>query len=229
MSRDPGRPSLAVLVSGNGSNLQALLDAIGSGTVSANVALVVSSDPGARALDRARAAGVPALAFPYVRDPALDRAESRNVYDARLAEAVLPYEPDFVFLLGWMRILGNAFISKFPGRIVNLHPALPGTFPGTHAIERAWEASRRGEITETGAMTHYVPDEGVDSGPAIMCARIAIGADETLESLEARMHETEHDLVVKTARLLAETGARESRYTGERQYSGERQEFGEGV
>ena len=221
MSRDESALRLAVLVSGNGSNLQALLDAIRSGTVSANVALVVSSDPGARALGRARDAGIPALALPYVRDPALGRAESRDAYDAMLAEAVRQYEPDFVFLLGWMRILGNAFISKFPGRIVNLHPALPGTFPGTHAIERAWEASRRGEITETGAMTHYVPDEGVDSGPVIMCGRIAIGADDTLESLEARMHETEHDLVVETARLLAETRSRERENSREREYSRE--------
>jgi phosphoribosylglycinamide formyltransferase-1 len=218
MSREAGRLRLAVLVSGNGSNLQALLDAISSEAVSANVALVVSSDPGARALDRAREAGIPALALPYVRDHELGRIESRNAYDARLAEAVLPYEPDFVFLLGWMRILGNAFISKFPGRIVNLHPALPGTFPGTHAIERAWEAGRCGEITETGAMTHYVPDEGVDSGPVIMCGRIAIGADETLESLEARMHEIEHGLVVKTARLLSDACAREHNHPSERDY-----------
>ncbi|MCE1195388.1 phosphoribosylglycinamide formyltransferase [bacterium] len=212
---------VAVLVSGNGGNLQALLDAARGGDVSANVALVLSSDPGARALLRAKDAGVPALAVPYARDPALGRQESRNAYDARLAEAVLAYEPDYVFLLGWMRILGNAFISKFPGRIVNLHPALPGTFPGTHAIERAWEACRRGEITETGAMTHFVPDEGVDSGPVILSERVAIGADETLESLETRMHETEHALVVKTARLLAETGAHGRGPSRERYHSSE--------
>lgn len=199
---------IAVLVSGNGGNLQALLDAISSGMVSANVVLVVSSDPEARALSRAKDAGIPALAIPYRRDTSLGRSESRNAYDAGLAEAVLTRSPDYVFLLGWMRILGDAFISKFPGRIVNLHPALPGTFPGTRAIERAWEASRRGELSETGVMTHFVPDEGVDSGPVILRERVAIGADETLESLEARMHDTEHALVVKTARLLAETNPR---------------------
>ena len=208
MSGKAGETRIAVMVSGSGSNLQALLDAVRSGTVPANVVLVVSSDPDARALLRARDAGVPSIAFPYARDPALGRDESRNAYDARLAEAVLGFEPDFVFLLGWMRILGNAFISKFPGRIVNLHPALPGTFPGTHAIERAWDASRRGALAETGVMTHFVPDEGVDSGPVILSERVAIGAEETLESLEARMHETEHALVINTARLLAETGAR---------------------
>jgi phosphoribosylglycinamide formyltransferase-1 len=221
MSGKAGETRIAVMVSGNGSNLQALLDAVRSGMVPANVVLVVSSDPEARALLRARDAGVPAIAFPYARDPALGRDESRNAYDARLAEAVLGCEPDFVFLLGWMRILGNAFISKFPGRIVNLHPALPGTFPGTRAIERAWDASRRGELAETGVMTHFVPDEGVDSGPVILSERVAIGADETLESLEARMHETEHALVVKTARLLAETGARERENSREREYSRE--------
>ncbi len=209
---------LAVLVSGNGGNLQALLDASRSGLISANVALVVSSDPEARALARAKDAGIPALALPYVRDPALGRAESRDAYDAKLAEAVLACEPDFVFLLGWMRILGNAFISKFPGRIVNLHPASPGTFPGTHAIERAWEASRRGEISETGVMTHFVPDEGVDSGPVILSERVAIGADETLESLEARMHGIEHALVVKTARLLSDARARGHNHSGECDY-----------
>jgi len=209
---------LAVLVSGNGGNLQALLDASRSGLISANVALVVSSDPEARALVRAKDAGIPALAFPYARNPALGRAASRDAYDAKLAEAVLSCEPDFVFLLGWMRILGNAFISKFPGRIVNLHPASPGTFPGTHAIERAWDARRRGEISETGVMTHFVPDEGVDSGPVILTERVAIGADETLESLEARMHEIEHALVVKTARLLSDARARGRKHSSERDY-----------
>lgn len=189
---------LVVLVSGNGSNLQALLDAANEGIIAANVDLVLSSDPAAKALDRAKAAGIPALALPYVRDRALSREKSRRDYDAKLAATVLQYAPDYVFLLGWMRILGETFIAHFPGRIVNLHPALPGTFPGTRAIERAWEASRHGEITETGVMTHFVPDEGVDSGPVILSERVAIGVDESLESFEARMHGIEHTLVVKT-------------------------------
>lgn len=200
-----------VLVSGNGSNLQALIDAIGKGKVDASIILVLSSDPDAYALKRASAAGITTIALPYTRDRSIEKKASRNVYDKMLAETILLYRPDYIFMLGWMRILGEEFIARFPGRIINLHPALPGTFPGTHAIERAWDACARGEISETGVMTHFVPDESVDTGPVIDFERVTIGKSETLDAFEARMHEAEHVLVVRTARTLAAINASEDK------------------
>lgn len=192
------------MVSGRGSNLQALIDAIDKAEVEASIALVLSSDAEAFALKRARDAGIPAQAFPYRRDPGLDKAASRAAYDKALADTVAPYKPDYIFLLGWMRLLGMAFLGRFPGKVVNLHPALPGAFAGVRAIERAWEACARGDITETGVMVHFVPDEGVDSGPVIVSRRVDIEKNGSFEDFEAKMHATEHALVVRAAASLAE-------------------------
>jgi len=202
--KDDVLPRLVVMVSGNGSNLQSLIDAIEGGGLRAAIVLVVSSDPEAFALKRAIDAGIPAIALPRGRGPEYDRIASREAYDRTLAETIEPYAPDYIFLLGWMRILGDEFISRFPGKIVNLHPALPGTFPGTHAIERAWKAFGRGEICETGVMTHFVPDEKIDAGPVIASERVTIGVKESLDDLEKRMHEIEHRVVLETAFRLLE-------------------------
>lgn len=203
-----------VLVSGNGGNLQALIDAVAAGSVNASIALVLSSDPDAYALKRAAVAGIPSIALPYIRDPLVEREADRTAFDHRLADAVETYDPDYIFLLGWMRILSAAFIGRFSGKIVNLHPALPGCFPGTHAIERAWDACARGELSETGVMTHFVPDERVDAGPVILSEKVRIAANETLADFEIRMHDTEHELVVKTASMLASIASDEGK--GER-------------
>ncbi len=202
------KPRLVVMVSGNGSNLQALIDAVEKGAVEATIVFVLSSMTEAYALQRAEAAGIPALSIPYRRDPDLSNAESRALYDRTIAEAIQGRNPDYIFLLGWMRVLGREFTDRFPGRIVNLHPALPGAFPGTHAIERAWDACARGEIEESGVMTHFVPDEGVDSGPVIEFERVPMRKDESLDAFESRMHSVEHALVVRTAARLALEAAR---------------------
>lgn len=197
------RPSrIAVLVSGNGTNLQALMDAIRDGGLRAEITLVVSSEPEAPALERARKAGIPTASLPYASDPGLSRQDSRRRYDAILADHVASGEPDWVFLLGWMRILSEAFIGRFRGRILNLHPALPGTFPGTRAIERAWEAFGRGEIRESGVMLHFVPDEGVDCGPLFSKKIVPMRSGESLDRFGARIHEAEHALVAEAARAL---------------------------
>lgn len=190
------RLRLVVLASGNGTNLQALLDATASGAVRADVVAVFSDRPGARALERARLAGVPAIAVPFAR------GSDRRAYDAGLAERVAAYEPDRVLLLGWMRLLSSAFLSRFQGRVVNLHPALPGTFPGVRAIERAFEAYRAGAVDRAGVMTHLVPDEGVDSGPVLAVEEVPILDGDDLGSLEARIHAAEHRLVVETVKSL---------------------------
>ncbi|MDX9783522.1 MAG: phosphoribosylglycinamide formyltransferase [Spirochaetia bacterium] len=192
-----------ILVSGRGSNLQAFLDASLSGSLDARAIFVVSSEADAPALERARKVGVPAQAFPYSRDPSLNRDASRRLYDERLADLVQPWKPDYIFLLGWMRILSNAFVRRFPGRIYNLHPALPGCFPGTGSIQRAWEASRRGEIDHSGAMVHLVPDEGVDTGPVLESETLGISPGQSLEDFEAEMHRLEHRLVLRAAARLS--------------------------
>ncbi len=193
---------LVVLISGSGTNLQAILDACAEGRLPAEVVLVVSNRKAAYGLVRAEWAGVPTLYFPL--KPYRDAGLSREQYDADLAERVAAYKPDLIVLAGWMHILSPAFLDRFPNRVINLHPALPGMFPGTHAIERAFEAFRRGEITHSGCMVHYAIPE-VDAGPVIVQAEVPIYDTDTLETFEERMHTTEHRLIVEAiAHVLEE-------------------------
>ena len=180
------RPKLVVLISGHGSNLQALLDASASGVHGSQHVQQVP-------------AGVPARPFPKLK------AQDRHAYDAALAEIVAADGPDWVVLAGWMRLLSPAFLDHFPGRVVNLHPALPGTFAGTHAIDRAYAAYQRGEITQTGVMVHLVPDAGMDCGPVLAQQVVPILPDDTLEALEARIHAVEHRLLVITLKDIINT------------------------
>ena len=189
---------LVVLISGNGSNLQAILDACSSGVLPACVVCVISNSADAYGLTRAHRAGVEAFHFPKLEK------ETRQEYDSRLADCVRSKRTDYVILAGWMRILTSAFLGQFPDRVINLHPALPGVFPGTHAIERAFEAHRRGEIQHTGVMVHLVPDEGVDSGPVLNEQVIDFKSGEALEDFEARVHVAEHKLLVNTLKTLLE-------------------------
>jgi phosphoribosylglycinamide formyltransferase-1 len=187
---------LVVLVSGNGTNLQAVLDACSAGELPAEVVAVVSDKPNAYALQRAATAGVPSVHIgPHPN-------EERADYDARLTDIVAGFAPDFVVLAGWMRILTKDFLGWFPDRVVNLHPARPGELPGTRAIERAWQEALAGQRTSTGVMVHLVPDEGVDDGPLLATVDVPILPDDTLESLEARVHAVEHRLLVDTIRSL---------------------------
>jgi phosphoribosylglycinamide formyltransferase-1 len=192
---------LVILISGNGSNLQAILDACKSGELNAQVVAVISDKADAYGLIRAKNAGIEAIHFAKLGD------ESRNEYDARLAKLVASKQPDYIILAGWMRILTSSFLGQFPNQVVNLHPALPGTFPGTHAIERAYGAYQRGEIQHTGIMVHLVPDEGVDDGPVLATEIVPINKDDTLESFETRVHQIEHKILVKTLKawLLSQT------------------------
>ena len=190
ITRIPSR--LAVLASGSGSNLQAVLDACAHGMLAAEVVLVVSDRGDAFALERARTVGVPAVHLPRAD------GEARADYDARLADTVVAAAPDLVVLAGWMRILTMKFLGHFPSRVVNLHPALPGELPGTHSIERAFAEFERGERTRTGVMVHLVPDEGVDDGPVLGTAIVPIHVDDNLDTLTARVHATEHALLVAT-------------------------------
>lgn len=185
-----------MLASGGGTNLQALLDACASGALDAEVAIVCSDVPGAGALARAEASSVPAVVVAPARD------ESRRDHDARLADVVQAATPDLVVLAGYMRLLSSEFLERFPGRVLNLHPAMPGELPGVRAIERAYDEFTRGRRSRTGVMVHEVPDEGVDSGPVVVAEEVPIEPGDTLADLAGRMHAVEHRLIVEAVRRV---------------------------
>ncbi len=188
---------LIVFISGNGSNLQALIDAIGNHHLQAQIVLVVSNRKAAYGLERARLAHIPTCYFPL--KPYSEQSLPREQYDADLAKMILPYQPNLIVLAGWMHILSRAFLDHFPNQVVNLHPALPGQFLGTDAIARAFAAYRAGEIQESGCMVHYVIPK-VDAGPVIAFSKVPIYSQDTLETFSARMHEAEHRLIVDAVR-----------------------------
>ncbi len=198
----PGRPlfGLAVLVSGHGSNLQAVLDACDDGTLAAEVKVVISNRPEAYALTRASAAGVPTM----VIEPG-DLA--RRHYDRELARAVATVGVDLVVLAGWDRLLSEAFVNHHP--VINLHPAKPGAFPGLGAIAKAYDGWRRGTVQSGGVMVHFVPDEGVDDGPVIVTEEVPFEPGDTLELFTQRVHETEHRLLVEAIDKVIALAARQ--------------------
>jgi formyltetrahydrofolate-dependent phosphoribosylglycinamide formyltransferase len=133
--------------------------------------------------------------------PYQDQGLSRERYDLDLAEKIQPYSPDLIVLAGWMHVLSPGFLEQFPDRVINLHPALPGTFPGTDAIHRTYEAYQRNEVTGGGCMVHYVVPE-VDAGAVIAQTDVPINPDDTLDDFEARMHAAEHTLIVDAIRAV---------------------------
>lgn len=185
---------LAILISGSGTNLQALIDACQEGVLDASIVAVFSSRADAYGLLRAEQAGIPAVSFPLA--PYRRAGRPRSDYDADLARLVAAFRPDLIVLAGWMLILGPAFLGRFPRRVINLHPALPGQFAGTHAIQRAYEAFQRGEIDHTGVMVHWVVPQ-VDAGPVLASVAVPIYPTDSLDDLETRMHGAEHRLLVE--------------------------------
>ncbi|MEO0493526.1 MAG: phosphoribosylglycinamide formyltransferase [Actinomycetota bacterium] len=192
---------LVVLATGSGSNLQAILDACAGGTLDAEVVLVVVNRRSAYAAERAAAVGVPSAYRPMgpFRDEFPDDPRrAREAYDAALAAEVADAHPDLVVQAGWMHLFTAAFLDRFPDMVVNLHPALPGAFPGAHAIDDAWTAHETDGLDHTGVMVHLVPDEGVDDGPVLASRPVPIEPGDTRERLEARVHAVEHELFVAT-------------------------------
>jgi formyltetrahydrofolate-dependent phosphoribosylglycinamide formyltransferase len=190
-------PKLVVLISGSGTNLQAIIDAIAGKTLDATIALVVSNRKAAYGLTRAEQANIQTLYFPW--KAYADRNLTREEYDSDLAEMIRPYCPTLVVLAGWMYVLSPAFLNVFADRVINLHPALPGACPGVNAIQRTFEAFQRGEVKHGGCMVHYVVPE-IDAGPVIAQAVVPIEPGDRFEQFEARMHETEHRLIVEAVR-----------------------------
>ena len=197
---------ITVLISGSGTNLQALIEASQTGKIPAQITKVISNRSKAYGLTRARAAGITdvvVLALKPFKDKAGPgrEAEARAAYDKALAMEILSSKPlpQLIVCAGWMHILSANFLndlSRIP--IINLHPALPSAFDGANAIERAHEAFARGEITETGVMVHRVIAV-VDGGEPLVVRHIDLRKDESLPELECRIHAVEHEAIVEGA------------------------------
>jgi phosphoribosylglycinamide formyltransferase-1 len=181
---------IGVLVSGRGSNLQALIDAARRGELGGEVAVVVSNVETAPGLERARGAGIP-TAF---RD---HRGKKREAFDAEIVEILRAHRVDLVCLAGFMRLLSPVLVRAFPGRILNIHPALLPAFPGLDAQRQAWEHGAK----VSGATVHLV-DEGLDSGPIVAQEAVPVLPSDTPETLAARILEVEHRLYPRAVRLL---------------------------
>jgi phosphoribosylglycinamide formyltransferase-1 len=184
---------LGVLVSGGGTNLQSILDAIRAGALDAELRLVLSNRPKAGGIERARAAGVPALAISH------KRFETREAFDAALVAALLEHGVEWVALAGFMRVLTPVFLRAFAGRVVNIHPALLPAFPGVEAQHQAWDYG----VKVAGCTVHFV-DEGVDTGPILGQTAVPVLDDDDPERLRQRILVEEHRLYPRVLQWLAE-------------------------
>ncbi len=174
------KKKLAVLLSGRGSNFEAIARAVREGKIDAEIAVVISNRPDARGLERAREMGIPSLCVP-------SRGVTREEYDEKLIEELRRHNPDLICLAGFMRLLSPAFIAAFRGRILNIHPSLLPAFPGLDAQRQAFDHG----VRFTGCTVHFV-DEGLDSGPIVMQAAVPVRDDDTVETLAERILEAEH-------------------------------------
>lgn len=184
---------IGVLISGSGSNLQALIDQIAEGSLAAQIVTVISSRPDAYGLERAAKAGIPTVA--------LNREVYSDAHEAnqRIAEILLEAGAEYVIMAGYMRKVTEEVLNAFPDRVVNLHPALLPSFKGAHAIEDAFNFGAK----VTGITVHFA-NEDYDKGPIIAQRAVEVREDDTLEALEARIHEAEHELYPEVVSLLAQ-------------------------
>jgi len=212
---------ILVLISGNGSNLQALIDACDTVKLpSSRIIQVISNRKDAYGLVRAQNAAIPTTyhnLVKYKRQHAASEAGillAREAYDQDLAQLILESKPDLVVCAGWMHVLSSGFVdalSKANIATINLHPALPGQFNGANAIHRAYEAFQNGEIDHTGVMIHHVVSE-VDMGEPIVTKDVLIRKGESEEQLKNRIHEVEWQLIVEgTAKAIEKIKARTTR------------------
>lgn len=173
--------NIVVLISGSGSNLQAMIDAIAAQTLHANIAAVISNRPGVKGLERAEAAGI--------RAEALDHKtyESRESFDQALMQTIDQYQPELVVLAGFMRILTDDFVAHYSGRMLNIHPSLLPEFRGLNTHQRALEAG----VLKHGVSIHYVSNE-LDGGPLVLQAVIDVDEGDTAETLQQKVHQQEH-------------------------------------
>jgi phosphoribosylglycinamide formyltransferase-1 len=181
---------LGILISGRGSNFEAIADQVAAGAVPAQIAVVISNRVDAAGLETARRRGLNAVALP-------SRGLDREVYDRLLAEELLRNDVDVVCLAGFMRLLSAGFIRQFPNRIVNIHPSLLPAFPGLDAQRQALEHG----VKVAGCTVHFV-DEQLDAGPIIAQATVPVYDDDTVELLSARILAQEHRIYADALRLV---------------------------
>jgi phosphoribosylglycinamide formyltransferase-1 len=184
---------IGVLASGRGSNLQAIINAIGRKELEAKIAVVVSNKQDAQALGRARSHGIPAV-FVNPAD-----FQSREAYECKVVEALRKHEVNLVVLAGYMLIAGRPLLDAFSKRIINIHPALLPSFPGLHAQRQALEYG----VKYSGCTVHFV-DECLDGGPVILQSVVPVNDGDDEESLSQRILTEEHKLLVKVLKLLSE-------------------------
>jgi phosphoribosylglycinamide formyltransferase-1 len=184
---------IVILISGRGTNMERLIQACQAGEIPAQVVRVISDNPEARGLERARAYGVPTVVVPARAFP--DRA----AFEEALLTAVREADPDLICLAGFMRILSPRFVQAYRYRIMNIHPALLPSFPGLHAQRQALEYG----VKVSGCTVHFV-DEGVDTGPIIVQKAVPVLEDDTEETLAARILEKEHEAYPEAVRLFFE-------------------------
>ncbi len=189
----PDALRIAILASGAGTNLQALIDAIASGGLDAEIVGVFSDRPKSQALERARDAGVPATAL------SPKSYDSRTTFDAAFFAAVDEAQADLIVCAGYMRLISAAEVEARPGRMINLHPSLLPAFKGLHTHQQAVDAG----VAEHGASVHVVTAD-LDGGPVIAQARVPVLPGDDADTLAARVREVEHPLLVEVVRLLAE-------------------------
>lgn len=182
-----------VLISGSGSNLQALIDQVTSDVLPIEISLVISNKPQAYGLERASKAGIKTTVVDHTR------FDSRQAFDHALMSSIDEVEPDIVVLAGFMRILTAEFVNHYQNRLVNIHPSLLPKYPGTNTHQRALDANENWH----GASIHFVVPE-VDAGPIILQGRLPIKAEDSTETLQQRIHTIEHKLYPLAVKWFAE-------------------------
>lgn len=186
---------LGVLISGRGSNLQALIDAIAEGRLNASIAVVIANDPAAAGLERARQAGIEAIAISHRGRPSRDDFDRELVRELKLRGVTL------VCLAGFMRVVGAPLLEAFPHAILNIHPSLLPAFPGVDAQRQAFEHG----VKVTGVTVHLV-DEGLDSGPIVLQRAVPVHDDDTRDTLAARLLVEEHRIFPEAVQLVLDGG-----------------------
>lgn len=184
---------IGVLASGSGTNLEAIASAVDRGEVPAEISVVISDNPDAYALERARRRGIPHRVI------LLSDYPDRAAYDAAVVKTLREAEVDLVVLAGYMKLAGPGFVGAFRGKIMNIHPALLPAFPGTHGVKDALEYG----VKVSGVTVHFV-DEGLDTGPVILQEAVTVEEGDDEESLHDRIHQAEYRNYPLAIRLFAE-------------------------
>ncbi|MFA5104286.1 MAG: phosphoribosylglycinamide formyltransferase [Candidatus Margulisiibacteriota bacterium] len=191
--------NLVVLVSGRGSNLQAIIDSIESGMLTAKILCVISDRPDAYGLKRAQDHGIETIVVDYKKIKEAAHGNAQLQYETQLLDVLKKYTPDLICLAGYMRIIGPKIISAFRGRIINIHPALLPSFPGLNAQKQALDHG----ATISGCTVHFV-DEGCDTGPVILQRLVPVLKDDTEDTLSSRILEQEHIAYPEAIKLIAQ-------------------------